>query len=181
MICSGRSIGRVGVEAAKPVAWANVACALGLALAIGVDPQVLAERLRSLPVVEHRLTVSVSNSGVVVIDDTYNSNPAGARLALRALTENSEAGRRVVVTPGMVELGPLQKEANREFASDAVAGAELVVVGWTNRRARLDGAGSDGASWVSVATREEAVAWVRSHLGAGDAVLYENDLPDHYP
>jgi UDP-N-acetylmuramoyl-tripeptide--D-alanyl-D-alanine ligase len=34
---------------------------------------------------------------------------------------------------------------------------------------------------VTVARRDDAVAWVRDHLGPGDIVLYENDLPDHYP
>ena len=34
---------------------------------------------------------------------------------------------------------------------------------------------------ILVDHREQAVAWVREHLGPGDAVLYENDLPDHYP
>jgi UDP-N-acetylmuramoyl-tripeptide--D-alanyl-D-alanine ligase len=33
----------------------------------------------------------------------------------------------------------------------------------------------------SVGRRDQAVAWVRQNLGSGDAVLYENDLPDHYP
>jgi len=64
----------------------------------------------------------------------------------------------------------------------------------TNRRALLAGAGSVGEGGgptaqgdsaamrcVVVARRQEAVAWVRDQLGAGDIVLYENDLPDHYP
>ena len=71
---------------------------------------------------------------------------------------------------------------NRDFAAEVVSfGAELVVVGRTNRRALLAGAADDGSAPVAVATREEAVAWVRSHLEGGDVVLYENDLPDHYP
>ena len=43
------------------------------------------------------------------------------------------------------------------------------------------GAAGGLASVHTVATREEAVAWVRSALGPGDVVLYENDLPDHHP
>jgi UDP-N-acetylmuramoyl-tripeptide--D-alanyl-D-alanine ligase len=179
----GKPAGRVSVDRRQPVGWENVACALGLALAIGVDAAVLVERLRSLPAVEHRLALGESAGGVIVLDDTYNSNPAGARLALRALVENTPAGgRRVVVTPGMVELGTIQREANRDLAAEIVrAGAELVVVGWTNRRALLEGAADDGAAPITVGGREEAVAWVRSQLARGDAVLYENDLPDHYP
>ncbi len=183
IIIEGRSIGRVDHDLRKPVAWENVACAIGLARAIGIDPAVLVGRLRSLHPVEHRLTVNESANGVIVLDDTYNSNPAGARLALRTLVVNGRSGgRRIVVTPGMVELGAIQHEQNRQFAAEVTnAGAQLVIVGRTNRRALLAGAGGDGAGPVAVATREEAVSWVRAHLGPGDAVLYENDLPDHYP
>ena len=85
----------------------------------------------------------------------------------------------MVVTPGMVELGPRQFEENRAFAEACTAiVTDLVVVGSTNRRALRAGAASGQPHFVR--TREEAVAWVRSTLGPGDAVLYENDLPDHY-
>ena len=59
-----------------------------------------------------------------------------------------------------------------------------MIVGRTNRKALRDGAASAGTAHLSVrmlGERQEAVEWVRGHLGAGDAVLYENDLPDHYP
>jgi len=80
----------------------------------------------------------------------------------------------------MVELGRRQSEENAALAEEAAAVAtELVVVGRTNRRALVRGA--DGTPVVVVRTREQATAWVRSHAGPGDVVLYENDLPDHYP
>jgi UDP-N-acetylmuramoyl-tripeptide--D-alanyl-D-alanine ligase len=84
----------------------------------------------------------------------------------------------------MVELGSRQKQENARFAADAGRMAtELVLVGRTNRRALLRGAHESGIDdrTVVVDTREEAVAWVRHHLGEGDVVLFENDLPDHYP
>jgi UDP-N-acetylmuramoyl-tripeptide--D-alanyl-D-alanine ligase len=80
----------------------------------------------------------------------------------------------------MVELGPDQDEANREFAAAvAKADAVLVVVGWTNRSALM--AGAQGGEIVTVGSRPAARDWVRSNLGAGDGVLWENDLPNHYP
>ncbi len=57
----------------------------------------------------------------------------------------------------------------------------MVLVGRTNRRALQRGAAAGTASVIVVETRQEAVEWVRSHLSTGDVVLYENDLPDHYP
>jgi UDP-N-acetylmuramoyl-tripeptide--D-alanyl-D-alanine ligase len=119
---------------------------------------------------------------VLVVDDTYNANPAGAIAALELLGSLPVEGRRVVVTPGMVELGSRQGTENEAFAGAAAhLASDLVVVGRTNADALTRGARSGGADVVRVPTRERAVQWVRSTLGTGDAVLYENDLPDHYP
>jgi UDP-N-acetylmuramoyl-tripeptide--D-alanyl-D-alanine ligase len=159
----------------------NVACALAAALAAGAPPAMLMGRLGGLAVPAHRAARGVSDSGLIVIDDTYNSNPSGARHALELL-DAAVAGphRRAVITPGMVELGPGQDEENRSFAAAvAKVGAVLVVVGWTNRRALV--AGAAGGEVVTVPSRAAARDWIRSALAAGDGVLWENDLPNHYP
>jgi UDP-N-acetylmuramoyl-tripeptide--D-alanyl-D-alanine ligase len=157
----------------------NVACAIGAAVALGVDPAAIHRRLLTLTSPEHRATVGTSTSGVLVIDDTFNSNPSGAMAALRQL-HGLGAGRTAVVTPGMVELGATQEEENEAFAREiSRAGSTLVVVGWTNRRALIRGA--DASPMEAVPDRAAAREWVRSNLGEGDAVLWENDLPDHYP
>jgi UDP-N-acetylmuramoyl-tripeptide--D-alanyl-D-alanine ligase len=188
-LVGGRPIAEV--ETAAPPT--NVACAVAVALELGVGESVVVERLPTLPTAEHRLNVLTGSSGATVVDDTYNSNPAGAALALSTLarlvgsgkgpgSEQEERAKTVVVTPGMVELGPRQREANASFAAAASAiCTHLVVVGHTNRRALLEGARQGDAEVVVVDDREEAVAWVRQHVGKGDAVLYENDLPDHFP
>jgi len=157
----------------------NVACAVGVALALGATPD--EADLSSLARPPHRLQMGTTDAGVVVIDDTYNANPAGARAALAALSRRG-SGRRVVVTPGMIELGPRQYEENSAFAAKAAEVAtDLVIVGRTNRRALLEGAAGGRVSVNVVDSRDEAVAWVRSTLESGDVVVYENDLPDHYP
>ncbi len=160
----------------------NLSAAIGIALALGVETGDLIGRLDDLPRAEHRQTISTSDRGFSIIDDTFNSNPAGARSGLSHLSRVGADGRTVVVTPGMVELGPRQFDENRSFAAEASAVVDdLVIVGGTNRRALLEGSGKRKASVTVVASREEAVDWVRKNLGPGDAVLYENDLPDHYP
>lgn len=159
----------------------NLACALGVAWALGLPPELLASRVAELPSVPHRLTVGKAASGVIVIDDTFNSNPAGTRAALEVLRRVAATNRRVVVTPGMVELGSRQREENEHFGrSAAELATDFLVVGRTNRAALLRGAADTGGV-ITVRTRDEAVRWVREHLSGGDAVLYENDLPDHYP
>jgi UDP-N-acetylmuramoyl-tripeptide--D-alanyl-D-alanine ligase len=157
----------------------NLACALAAVLALDVAPEVALSRIATLPAVPNRLASGEAPSGVWVIDDTFNSNPSGARVALAELVRRGGGGRRVVVTPGMVELGPLQFEANRAFAEEiARVATDLVIVGHTNRRSLR--AGYPPLRPLCVRTRDEAVTWVRATLGPGDAVLYENDLPDHY-
>ncbi len=158
----------------------NAACAVAAALVYGLDERAIAARLPALTGPEHRAETARSDAGVFVIDDTFNSNPQGAARALDSLVHAVPEGRRAVVTPGMVELGSEQAEANRKFAARvAEAGATLVVVGFTNRRALVHGA--RGAATVRVRDRAAARAWVRAELHEGDGVLWENDLPDHYP
>jgi UDP-N-acetylmuramoyl-tripeptide--D-alanyl-D-alanine ligase len=160
----------------------NLAVAIGIALALGLEPADISARFADLPSAEHRQTVSRSDRGFSIIDDTFNSNPDGARSGLSHLSRLGGGGRKVVVTPGMVELGALQFEENRQFAAQAGEVADdLVIVGGTNRRALLEGSGRGRASVTVVGSREEAVDWARQNLGPGDTVLYENDLPDHYP
>jgi UDP-N-acetylmuramoyl-tripeptide--D-alanyl-D-alanine ligase len=179
----------------------NLACAIGAARALGLGVEAIAAKLSDLPSVGHRLEAGRSPAGFVILDDTYNSNPSGASEALAALVAQTAPPRQpgqpaqpeqpaqpptqrlVVVTPGMVELGRRQAEENRVFgAAAALAATDLVVVGRTNRRALVAGSSVPQAATVHlVANREDAVAWVRANLSPGDAVLYENDLPDHYP
>jgi UDP-N-acetylmuramoyl-tripeptide--D-alanyl-D-alanine ligase len=180
------------VELAPGVQPTNLACAIAVAVILGVDTDALADRVATLPSVDHRLAAVGSASGAAILDDTYNSNPAGASEALAALVATAAAAssrggsrRLVVVTPGMVELGSRQRHENANFgAAIAAVATDAVIVGRTNRRALLAGMARVAAPdlrGVLVAHRNEAVEWVRNQLGPGDVVLYENDLPDHYP
>jgi len=171
---------KIVAPAPEGVFASNLAVAIGVALGMGIGVEEVVSRLGDLPVPEHRQTVTTSGAGFTIIDDTFNANPAGARRALHLLA--TTGGSRAVITPGMVELGPRQESENENFAAEAAGLADhLVIVGRTNRNALLRGAEKGKASVTVVDSREEAVAWARAHLGLGDAVLYENDLPDHYP
>ena len=157
----------------------NVACAVAAAREVGAQVTELTQRLARLRPVANRATVSTAASGVVVVDDTFNANPASAAASLELLSALSVPGRRVMVTPGLVELGHEQRARNEELARDARRrGVELVVVARTNLAALARGY---GAPVRGFRVRDDAVAWVRESLAAGDAVLYLNDLPDQYP
>ncbi len=170
------------------VAPSNLAVAVAIALELGVPEEVIGSSIRDLASPPNRMGVARSDAGVIVIDDTYNSNPAGARLALEELVAlASPGGRKVVVTPGMVELGDRQYDENRDLgAAIAKVATDACVVGATNRKALERGLLSNsthstfGARFLAFRTRDDAVKWVKAQLVAGDVVLYENDLPDHY-
>lgn len=179
--------GRVWVEgrvigSAPPgrASAANAAVAMGAAIGLGFEPERLAGQLADLTAPLHRVTTVIGSGGVRIIDDTFNSNPAGAVAALEMLSSVAGEGKKVVVTPGMVELGRRQAAENAALAASAVRVADqLVVVGQTNKAALMRGAGSGAV--MTMSDRQAAVDWVRANLGPGDTVLYENDLPDHYP
>jgi UDP-N-acetylmuramoyl-tripeptide--D-alanyl-D-alanine ligase len=161
----------------------NLACAIAIALALDVSWDEIVDRLASLPHPEHRQEVVTAASGVLVIDNTFSSNPASAASSLEVLARTGDvAARRVVVTPGMVELGRAQAQENERFAAAAaVVADDVIIIGRTNRSALLEGVTDGLAATHAMGTREDAVRWVRSELVPGDVVLYENDLPDHYP
>jgi UDP-N-acetylmuramoyl-tripeptide--D-alanyl-D-alanine ligase len=139
----------------------------------------VSERLARVTPVVSRANVVTAPSGVVVIDDTFNANPASAASALTLLASLPVSGRRVVVTPGLVELGDEQYGANMELGRKVAAmGATLVAVGRTNVVPMKVGFFGPVQRFD---TRDDAVAWVRKTIKPGDAVLYLNDLPDHYP
>ncbi len=185
LFVSGEKVGLVSVgPAERPTAPSNAACAAAVALELGVPAPEVLTRLASLPLPANRLQRYRAEGGYIVYDDTFNSNPTGARLALCRLAEDPEvssSGRRVLVTPGMVELGPEQAQENEAFAAEAARVVDrLFVVGRTNRAALLSGAAGH-VELTTVDRLDQAINWVRANLGPGDAVLYENDLPDHFP
>jgi UDP-N-acetylmuramoyl-tripeptide--D-alanyl-D-alanine ligase len=168
-------IGDPGVEPT------NLACAVAAALEIGIDLDTIRRGLGELRSPEHRCTVAESDSGVFVIDDTFSSNMEGSERALRVLAETGDA-RRFVVTPGIVELGSRQHDENKALGEAAGKIADtVVIVGATNRAALRSGTRQTNCETLEVRHREDAVVLVRARAERGDAVLYENDLPDHYP
>ena len=158
----------------------NIAVALGIAYALDVSPEQALAKLGELPVAAHRAEVAESG-GVAIIDDTYNSNPVGALNAVTAGAQLAKLrdGPFVVVTPGMVELGPVQFQRNSELAAAVIeCGGTLMIVGRTNKKALLEGAQGVAGTFPD---RAGAVTSALHAAGNQGVILYENDLPDHYP
>lgn len=160
----------------------QVLAATGVALSLGLRLEEIATRLSELQPVDHRLQLIRTETGVVVIDDSFNSNPDGAAAALDVL-EQMPGERRVVVSPGIVELGELQAQENARFGARAAEVADVVIaVAPLNREALVAGAqeGDPATTVVVVDNLAAATEHLRTFLRPGDVVLFENDLPDQY-
>lgn len=160
----------------------NLAGAASVALYLGVNPSDIAYAAAKLKPVEHRLQLKTFLRGALLIDDAYNANPEGSLEAVRVL--GSMAGRRkVIVTPGLIELGEREYECN--FAlGEAAAGVcdEIILVGKKRSEPLLDGVKkADYKGKISVvASFAEALEKLKATADNNTAVLIENDLPDNY-
>jgi UDP-N-acetylmuramoyl-tripeptide--D-alanyl-D-alanine ligase len=159
----------------------NLAGAFTLAVALGLDPSIAVAAFRTIKPVANRLEV-VEDRGITWIRDAYNSNQFGFRAALE-VAASLPAARRVLVTPGVIELGAVQADVNSRLSREAAGVCDhTLVVSDTNRAAFVAGhaAAGRGDRLVPVANRTEAFRWIGEHVRAGDLVILENDLPDLY-
>jgi UDP-N-acetylmuramoyl-tripeptide--D-alanyl-D-alanine ligase len=161
----------------------NLLLAAAVAVHEGMSLRDVARRVRTLQPAESRLVRQTSPEGITIINDAYSANPAGAVSALRALGLH-QSGRRLLITPGMVELGTLMESENRKLGEAAAGHAtDVILVGAKQTapiKAGLLGAGFPAERLQVVDTLTESIAWYKGNLGAGDTVLFLNDLPDTY-
>ncbi len=165
----------MGRHAAEDVALAGALCYL-----LGMPPADIAKAAESLEPIPHRLA-HLTERGLDILDDSYNSNVEGAKDAVETL--RLFGGKRYVVTPGLVELGELEEDANAALGASLVGLDCILLVGETRvlavRQGYLDAGGDEKAVQV-VPDLEAAKAQLYEALSPGDAVLFLNDLPDKY-
>ncbi|MCH5219493.1 MAG: UDP-N-acetylmuramoyl-tripeptide--D-alanyl-D-alanine ligase [Muribaculaceae bacterium] len=162
----------------------NLTAAIAVALMLGVDKDSICYSVSRIEPIEHRLSRRHLGNGVCILDDAFNSNPHGAQMAVEVLSQ-MDASRRIVITPGMVELGSEQQRLNTIFGQQiAQKGIDYAcIVGQYNREALSDGlkaGGFDENNILYFDTFLDANAWMTGFVRPGDVVLIENDLPDTY-
>lgn len=161
----------------------NLLASIIVALRMELSVEQIGRAVEHIEPVEHRLSVKRTPGGVTILDDAYNSNPSGSAMALDVLGAMTQ-GKRIVVTPGMIELGDRQQELNREFGVNIAKNVDVaIVVGEYNRDAIVEGienAGIEPPKVVTVDSFAAAQQVLASMLQSGDTVLYENDLPDTF-
>jgi UDP-N-acetylmuramoyl-tripeptide--D-alanyl-D-alanine ligase len=162
----------------------NMLLAAAVASEFDIRPKTIAVAAEAMEPVEHRLELKERN-GLTVIDDAFNSNPVGAKNAVDILA-SFKTGRRILITPGMIELGDLEEKENRLFGEHiANAGLDLVILVGREQtepiakgiRNHKNGMETDLRIAKSLF---EANDILKEFAKPGDVVLYENDLPDTY-
>jgi UDP-N-acetylmuramoyl-tripeptide--D-alanyl-D-alanine ligase len=160
----------------------NIALAFAAACTLGMTPEDVVASLKSTPQVAHRLEVKRQGDGTIVIDDAYNSNPVGFASALALLDSlRQPGGRRILVTPGMAELGSENQAEHVRIGRLAASHVDVLVAVAPHRVAPLVAAFAQAAperDIVSCPTFADAQSWLDRNLGGHDVVLIENDLPD---
>jgi UDP-N-acetylmuramoyl-tripeptide--D-alanyl-D-alanine ligase len=160
----------------------NMALAFAAACTLGLAPEDVQLALRSTPQIAHRLEVKRQPNGALLIDDAYNSNPEGFSAALAVLDGlRRPGGRRILVTPGMVELGTAHEEEHRLLGAQAGRTVDVLLAVAPARIASFTAAyraASPGGQIIECAGFAEAQSWLAANLMAADVALLENDLPD---
>lgn len=161
----------------------NILGAIAVSHKLGVSFNELKMPVRRLEAVPHRMEI-IDKGGSVIIDDAFNSNPSGAKAALDAL--GLMEGYKILVSPGMVELGEKEYELNKEFGKQAAAVCDFVIaVGEKQAVPIVDGlkeAGYPEEKTFVAQNLNEALAKCDTLKTGGlkKIILLENDLPDNY-
>ena len=163
---------------------ANLLAAAAVGISLDLPLDAIGRALSQVSPPAHRLAPILNRqAGIVVIDDAYNSNPVGAAAALEVLASH-EAQRRLLVTPGMVELGDREAEENERSARRRPRCATSWCWWASSARGRSGPASPPPTSPTTASTWSPTRPRPRRSspktTRRGDVVLFENDLPDLY-
>lgn len=160
----------------------NILGACAVALDLGLSLEQIQAGVSKIEPIEHRLQLIASPSGVTVIDDAFNANPAGTKMALDVL--QYFPGKKIIVTPGLVELGDEEQILNIQFGKDIAKSCDIAVI--VGKRflpyikQGLQEENFDMGAIVEYESLDEVTAFIGAYAKPGDVVLFENDLPDNY-
>lgn len=161
----------------------NTVLAFATACALGLDAQTVVNALKSTPQIPHRLQVKKLDKSIV-IDDAFNSNPLGFRSALDLLYLLGKKKRKILITPGMVELGAAHDEVHKTIGKTAAQSCDIAIAIQPKRiESFIKGFNEDkraDQTLYEMETFAQAQEWINDNGQEGDVILIENDLPDVY-
>ena len=159
----------------------NILSSIACARELNVPWETIQKGAKSMKQVEHRLEIKKFN-GYRFIDDAFNSNPVGSSMALEVMSYMPN--KRFIVTPGMIDLGSIQDETNREFGKKMKDKVDVVILVGKQQTKQI----YEGLQEVSfemnnvhiVDNVKEAFNIVYREATPEDTILLENDLPDAF-
>jgi UDP-N-acetylmuramoyl-tripeptide--D-alanyl-D-alanine ligase len=157
----------------------NILAAITIGVEMGMKVKDLVNAIRYVEPVEHRLSIK-KHGHITYIDDAFNSNPVGSKKALEVL--DKMPGKKIIVTPGMIELGELQYQLNKEFGEFMSEVCDkIILVGEQQTKPIQDGIKEKGYAeddLYVVNDVKDAFAIINNLDKEDTYVLLENDLPD---
>ncbi|MCI8999924.1 MAG: UDP-N-acetylmuramoyl-tripeptide--D-alanyl-D-alanine ligase [Clostridia bacterium] len=161
----------------------NIVGAICVAKEMGLTDEEIKQGVRLLKPIPHRLELIRGANGLIMIDDAFNSNIKGSKSALEVLASFNNH-KKIIVTPGMVELGEKQYEYNKQFGEQIAECADYsILVGEKQAKPIYDGlkAKKYPEEKIYIAKNlEEAIQKMNQEITKDTVVLLENDLPDNY-
>ena len=160
----------------------NLTGAIAVANYLDIPLDRLVFRIREINSVEHRLQL-IPRENLNIIDDAYNSNPVSSKSAIDTLSEFE--GTKVIVTPGLIELGENEEKYNFEFGEYMCNVCDYIfLVNSTVSKYVLNGINSKDFNkdkiYVVNSPQEAIMKITNFGLNNKVTVLLENDLPDNY-
>lgn len=159
----------------------NILAGITLGLELGISIKDLQKAVKRVAPIEHRLSM-MKYYDINIIDDAYNSNPMGCKMALEVLA--MMPGKRIVVTPGMIEVGSKEAEVNREFGREiALAADEVILIGEEKTKPIYEGLMENKYDKDKIHILNDVMDAFPLMLKLKDKdtyVLLENDLPDTF-
>lgn len=157
----------------------NIVGAIAVADQLGLSEEEIIAGVRFLKPVPHRLELIGKPDGSLIIDDAYNSNSQGAKMALEVLA-SFKGRKKVLITPGIVDLGEEAEKYNKILGEQAEASADFIIlVGEKQAENILKGIKSKEKVYVAK-DLNDALAKMQEISDNNTVTLLENDLPDNY-
>ncbi len=171
--CKTNLVGKHNIE--------DIIMCVSLALKLGVLLDDIVKSISELHAIPHRLEI-LRKGSMTVLDDTFNASIEGSKCALETLSLFK--GRKVIFTPGLIELGSDEKQANIDFGKNIASVCDIaVIINKVNSESLKEGMLAGGMKEESILfteTMKHATVMMKDVLGSDDIVLFENDLPDNY-
>lgn len=172
ILCETKIVGKENLR--------NLVIASCIAYSMGLSLDKISNYIKNLKPPSHRLNV-ITSGNILVIDDAYNSNPVGAKMALDLLSTYND-GRKIIVTPGFIDLGKKEYEENKKFGEYMLGRVDYVfLVGGIRTKPIYEGLKNSNFNRENVFIFKnffEANNFLKKFLKPFDAILFENDLPE---